>query len=197
MAYRHQAITWTWTWPNVHQNVWQHMVSLGHNELSWVWNILETLHDTMFTDALAPCVTNTSPAITQCFVLFCYTNEFENTVNEVSAIFILASMCYSRQAHDWSPYHLTITADLTGPGLFTWTVNTLRQRENGRHFADDTFKNIFVNENARISIKISLKFVPKGSVNNITALVQIMAWRCPGDKPLSEPMMVSHSAPMS
>ena len=39
-------------------------------------------------------------------------------------------------------------------------------------------------------IKISLKFVPKGSINNIPALVQIMAWRWPGDKPLSEAMMV-------
>ena len=36
-----------------------------------------------------------------------------------------------------------------------------------------------------------MKFVPKGPVNNIPALVQIMAWRRPGDKPLSEPMMVS------
>ena len=40
------------------------------------------------------------------------------------------------------------------------------------------------------SIKISLKFVPKVPINNIQALVQIMAWRWPGDKPLSEPMMV-------
>ena len=40
-------------------------------------------------------------------------------------------------------------------------------------------------------VKISLKFVPKGRINNIPALVQIMAWRRPGDKPLSEPMMVS------
>ena len=39
-------------------------------------------------------------------------------------------------------------------------------------------------------IKISLKFVSKGLVNNIPALVQIMACRRPGDKPLSEPMMV-------
>ena len=50
---------------------------------------------------------------------------------------------------------------------------------------------IFVNENIWIPIKISLKFVPKGSINNIPALVQIMAWRRPGDKPLSEPMMVN------
>ena len=37
---------------------------------------------------------------------------------------------------------------------------------------------------------ISLKFVPKGPINSITTLVQIMAWRRPGDKPLSEPIMV-------
>ena len=69
-------------------------------------------------------------------------------------------------------------------------INTLRPRQNGRLFADDTFKPIFVNENGRILIEISLKFVPKGPINNIPALVQIMAWRRPGDKPLSEPMMV-------
>ena len=69
--------------------------------------------------------------------------------------------------------------------------NTLRPRQNGRHFADDIFKCIFLNKNVWIPIKISMKFVPKGPINNIPALVQIMAWRRPGDKPLSEPMMVS------
>ena len=72
-----------------------------------------------------------------------------------------------------------------------WHVNTLRPGQNGRRFADDTFKRIFLNENVRISIKISLKFVPKGPINNNPSLVQIMAWRRSGDKPLSEPMMVS------
>ena len=69
--------------------------------------------------------------------------------------------------------------------------NTLRPRQNGRHFADDMFKCIFLNENIWIPIEISLKFVPKGSINNNPALFQIMAWRRPGNKPLSEPMMVS------
>ena len=68
--------------------------------------------------------------------------------------------------------------------------NTLRPRQKGRHFADDIFKWIFLNENVWIPIKISLKFVPQGPINNILALVQIMAWRRPGDKPLSGPMMV-------
>ena len=70
-------------------------------------------------------------------------------------------------------------------------VNTLRPRQNGRRFADHTFICIFLNENVRISIKISLKFVPKGPINNIPALIQIMAWHRSGDKPLSKPMMVS------
>ena len=76
-------------------------------------------------------------------------------------------------------------------GCFRGVFNTLRPRQNGRDFADDIFKCIFLNENVKISIKISLKFVPKGLINNIPALVQIMAWRRSGDKPLSEPMMVS------
>ena len=65
------------------------------------------------------------------------------------------------------------------------------------------FKCIFLNENVLISLKISLKFVPNISINNIPALVQIMVWCQLGDKPLSEPMMVSlqthmcHSASMS
>ena len=66
----------------------------------------------------------------------------------------------------------------------------------------------FLNEDVLILIKISLNFVPKGPSNDIPALVQIMAWCRLGDKPLSEPMMVSllmqftdaymrHSASMS
>ena len=60
-----------------------------------------------------------------------------------------------------------------------------------RHFADAIVKCIFWNENVWISIKISLKFVPKRSIINIPALFQIMAWHRPGDKPLSEAKMVS------
>ena len=71
------------------------------------------------------------------------------------------------------------------------TVNTLRQRQNGRQFPDDIFKCFFLNENELILIKISLKFYPKGQIDNIPSLVQIMAWRRPGDKPLSEAMVVS------
>ena len=71
------------------------------------------------------------------------------------------------------------------------TFNSLRPRQDGRHFPDDIFECIFLYENVCLSIIISLKFVLQGPINNIPALVQIMAWRRPGDKPLSEPMMVS------
>ena len=70
-------------------------------------------------------------------------------------------------------------------------VNSLRPRLNRRPPADDIFKCIFLNENEWISPRISLKFVPNVRINNIPALVQIMAWRRPGDKPLSEPKMVN------
>ena len=64
-------------------------------------------------------------------------------------------------------------------------VNTLRPRQDRRHFADDIFTCIFFNENGCILIKFSLKHVRKGSNDNNPALVQIMAWRR-----LSEQMMI-------
>ena len=50
--------------------------------------------------------------------------------------------------------------------------NTLRPRQNGRHFPDDIFNGIFVNENVRISIKFSLNTVLDDPINNIPALLR-------------------------
>ena len=90
------------------------------------------------------------------------------------------------QSHD-DHRQLYIKTGLALAGL----INTLRPRQNWCHFADYIFKCIFLNENFWILNKISWKFVPKGVINNIPTLVQIMAWGHPGDNPLSEPMMVS------
>ena len=49
--------------------------------------------------------------------------------------------------------------------------------QNGCHFPEDIFKYIFLNENVWISIEIFRKFVPKGPINNIPVLVQIMSGR--------------------
>ena len=76
-------------------------------------------------------------------------------------------------------------------GCQIYQFNTLRLRQNDRHFPDAIFKCIFLDESVSISINISLEFIPKIWINNIRALVQIMAWHRPGDKELSEPMMVS------
>ena len=67
--------------------------------------------------------------------------------------------------------------------------NTLKPKQNGQYFADNIFKCIFLNENVRIAINISVKFVHKDRINNIPALVQKMVWCCLVDNSLSLPMM--------
>ena len=113
----------------------------------------------------------------------------ENTdlVLWLSDRFLFRPRYAKRKAHDQETFIIDggSTADV-------WKlVNTLRPRRNQQHFADDIFKRIFFNKNVCILIKLSLNFVRKGPINNIPALVQIMTWRRSGDKPLSEPMMVS------
>ena len=68
-------------------------------------------------------------------------------------------------------------------------VNTLRPRQDGRHFADDIFKCIFLNEIYCVFIWISLKYILRSPIVIMPALVQIMARCRTGNKPLSEPMM--------
>ena len=89
----------------------------------------------------------------------------------------------------WRRYDMETHATLLALCEDNPPVNTLRPWQNGRHFPDNIFKCILLNENVWISLKISLKFVPQGPIYNIPALVQIMTWRRP-DKPLSGPMMV-------
>ena len=52
-----------------------------------------------------------------------------------------------------------------------YLLNSSPPDQNGRHFADDIFRFIFVNEKFCILIKISLKYVPKGPIDNNPALV--------------------------
>ena len=70
-------------------------------------------------------------------------------------------------------------------------VKTSRPRQNGRHFVNFSSKFILSNKSISTSINISLNFVPGGQINNISAVVQIMAWHRPGDKPLSEKKMIN------
>ena len=132
---------------------------------------------------------------------------FEYAISELSAILSqpqcvnqaanITKLTYKTALSFWFKHiydYVSIRAYLCNDIVFETrkhTTYTLRPRQNGSHFPDDIFKWIFLIEKVLISIEISLKFVPKGQINNIPALVQIMVWRRPGDKPLSEPMMVS------
>ena len=57
------------------------------------------------------------------------------------------------------------------------------------NLAEDISKCIFMNKKFCISIWISLKFVPRGPIDNRPALVQVMAWWQTCVKPLPEPML--------
>ena len=54
------------------------------------------------------------------------------------------------------------------------------------NMADDIFICIFLSENDRVSIQMSLNFVPMSPIDNTSALVPVMAWDRTGDKPLLE-----------
>ena len=76
----------------------------------------------------------------------------------------------------------------TGIGAIIWLslcqLTHLSLDKMAAILADNIFKCIFLNENVRILIQISLKFVPKVPMDNKSALVQIMACRLFGAKPL-------------
>ena len=87
-------------------------------------------------------------------------------------------------------YDCVNNADQLGTATAVLHILHLRPRQTGRHFANDIFESNLLNENVWIENTIASKFVPKGTFNNIPALVQIMTWRRQGDEPLSEPTVV-------
>ena len=103
----------------------------------------------------------------------------------ISSSYLSHSFCFCPM-FEW---HLPTT--FNWPWICALSFNTLRPGQDGCQFPEGIFKYIFLNENIWISIEISLKFVLKGPINNIPALVQIMAWCRPDDMPLSELMMIS------
>ena len=135
-----------------------------------------------------------------------YSNDAENTLihkrntsQEICTHFRFCCVFYGEVLTQLSHCFTLIPQDFfTGTEAIMWgnhkvapvPVNTLRPGQDGRRFPDDTLEHIFLKENVRISIKISLNFAPKSPIDNIPALFQKMAWRRSGAKPLYEPMMV-------
>ena len=92
-------------------------------------------------------------------------------------------LAFTREALNSSPNRSHVTMDFICTGInnygFTFAeysflsnetvhcLHTMRPRQNGRHFPDYLFKCIFLNDRLWISIKIPLKLVSKGPVNNI------------------------------
>ena len=110
--------------------------------------------------------------------------------------FSFKKMCFKMFSAKWRPFcsggdewkasvDLCDSFSIFPQGCF----NSSPPGQNGCYFADYIFKCIFVNEKFGILIWISLKFVPKGAVDNESALVQLMAWHQAGNKPLPEPML--------
>ena len=148
-------------------------------------------------NALEFCLFCTNPNV----VLWCKAKSHKQCYSGVKT---WAYQVYSwdRPTPPWSKFiHAILRLILEMAGHLWWTVETWCQflfgnvnssppGQNGRHFADDICKCIFMNEKFCILIQISLKFVPKGLIDNKTALVQVMAWRRTGNKPLPEAVLI-------
>ena len=153
--------------PVLNDKIVVHQVASGQDYVNSAF-FLEVIALHCIPILLLKCV-STSISLFACFSDMNTTTDFVYLVyssNEISIVYTDLSIpvVYLRC--------FTLRSDLTcWPPNQILLVNTLRLRQNGRHFADDTFKRIFLNNNIIISIKISLKFVPKGPINNIPALV--------------------------
>ena len=104
-----------------------------------------------------------------------------NSMRIVKLYSVRLGWLYYRSKHRWRSSGV----------ITTFGFNKVRPRQNCCRFADELLKWIILNENIKNSLKVALKFVPKVPINNIPALVKIMAWCRPGDKLLSEPIRVN------
>ena len=97
---------------------------------------------------------------------------------------IIKSTLFSERLANWASWRSNLIKSLSALLIFYIKhIQHTEAEENGRHFADDTFRCIWV------SNKASLKYVTYGRIDKMSAQVQIMAWRRTGAKPLSDPMM--------
>ena len=73
----------------------------------------------------------------------------------------------------------------------TTSVNKLGPRQNGQLTVDDVSKYVFLTEMwLQWNVTpIPMKFVPNVLTDNMSALVEAMAWHWRGDKPLPESMV--------
>ena len=70
-------------------------------------------------------------------------------------------------------------------------LNTWRLRQNGHHFPEDISNAFSWMKMHEFRVRLHWSLFPRAQLTIFQHLVQIMAWRRPDDKTLSEPMMVS------
>ena len=122
-----------------------------------------------------------------CFLAGSYTHPSIQTVNnESGALNILKCMVFTRVPR---PDNICFPVTIALICLFTERVLTHRVLKKWRIFCRRYFEMHFLKENLYISLEMSLKFVLGSQIDNISSLVQVMAWRQFGDKPLPESMM--------
>ena len=107
--------------------------------------------------------------------------NFSEILSEINK-FSLKKMHLKMSSGKWRPF-------CPGLNVLNRFVNSSPPGQNGRHFGRWHFQLSFFNENDKIPIPISLKYVSRSPIDNKSALVQVMAWRRTGDKPLPKPLM--------
>ena len=113
----------------------RHLASPGHKR-KWYWQTFSRFHEERFP----------LHAQYQCWKKLSNGDEFYAPSNKFKTI----------RFNIWGILRTTRLA---------LSLNTLRPRQNGRHFPDDIFKHICLNESVRISTNISLNFVPRGPID--------------------------------
>ena len=73
---------------------------------------------------------------------------------------------WGRQDKKFQAVDIIVADDVCWP-KFPYYIEA---KKNGLHFPEDILNCIFFNENVWILIRISLKFVPRGPINNIPSL---------------------------
>ena len=130
---------------------------MSHSPATWLFLACSGKHQRKHQSYTLQTLCKGNPPVTSGF-------PSQRACNTENIFYVMISLCYLAGNPYWLWYKISAA------------LNTLKPRQNGRHFAHNTFKCIFSNENIWISIRILLRFVPKGPINNIPSLVQIMAW---------------------
>ena len=123
--------------------------------------------------------------VTQCSIVKSFWNLAQTYSVKIAKTIVLCNRDFAKFEFKMRFGRISYVA--TAPWVFALRPYSSPPWQNGRDIADDVFKCIFTN--VKFLIRISLKFAPKGPIDNNSILVQLMAWRLAGDKPLSEPML--------